>query len=236
METWRDQVKHLKLDCGWACLSFLTTSSFSWYNGVREISLPEWSWSKRWGSLSSPVLLLGLTGKAPVSWHFLFPLVSQLICFYSLSRPGFQANETHGMLYTKPLLSPTWWLRFCSLTVTVRSAGHSTAGWLSGTHHAFMTSQLLHEGDILCTAANRLWGEDLKSRPRWLYSLIFMHSLLSNISFHPQFLYLRNAHTCNQTLILTHTHTHPHTQTHRLYQRPLKFGHLVDAGPLILPD
>ena len=164
-----------------------------------EISLPEWSWSKRWGSLSSPVLLLGLTGKAPVSWHFLFPLVSQLICFYSLSRPGFQANETHGMLYTKPLLSPTWWLRFCSLTVTVRSAGHSTAGWLSGTHHAFMTSQLLHEGDILCTAANRLWGEDLKSRPRWLYSLIFMHCLLPNISFHPQFLYLRNAHTSTHT-------------------------------------
>lgn len=48
----------------------------------------------------------GVYRRALVSWHFLFLFVSQLICFYSHSWLGFQANERHGM-YINPVLSET---------------------------------------------------------------------------------------------------------------------------------
>lgn len=97
----RGQIKHLKLGCGWTCLLSLWLAASSLDIVGCRSSFQNDPEAKDGGA---PVLHLCYAGGALVSWNFLFPFVSQLICFYFCSWPEYQANNRHST-YVNPLLT-----------------------------------------------------------------------------------------------------------------------------------
>ena len=97
-ETWRGRIKHLKEDGGQHASSLPL-----WLQPLLSVDRSQVEISRA-RMILEPQVSTFVTSGALVSWHFLFPFVSQLICFPSYSWPRFQANKRHSV-YINPLLS-----------------------------------------------------------------------------------------------------------------------------------